>query len=37
MRSKADEKVNQSKFMLKDSKVYRDGEEIVDIQWGQIR
>lgn len=30
----ADQKINQSKFLMKDSKVYRDGEQKIDITWG---
>ena len=37
MRRKADEKVNQSMFIMKDSKVYRDGEELKDVKWGDIK
>ena len=37
MRSKADEKVNQSKFLMDDSKIFRDGEELSGLSWGEIR
>lgn len=37
MRSKADQKINQSRFIMKDSKVYRNGEELNDLCWGQIQ
>lgn len=37
MRRRADEKINQSRFLMKDSKVYRDGEELTGLTWGDIR
>ena len=37
MRSKADQKVNHSKFLMDDSKVFRDGEELSGLCWGDIR
>ena len=37
MRRKADDKVNQSKFLYQYSKVYRDGKEITGLCWGDIR
>ena len=37
MRRRADDKVNQSRFLYKDSKVYRDGEEVDNLSWGEIR
>ena len=37
MRSKADLKINQSKFVMDDSKVFRDGEEVTGLTWGDIQ
>lgn len=36
MRSRADEKVNQSRFLMEDSKVFRNGEEMTGLTWGDI-
>jgi hypothetical protein len=37
IRVRADGKVNESRFLFNDSKVYRDGEEVNNLKWGNIR